>query len=278
MECFMSTTTNGHSSGTATKRNGLAFLAVILLMSAARTGDARPQFLAVLTSTYSANAPTLTTQSCANCHLSDSDFTRNPYGQAIEHEMDAEGTSDLTPTVLHKVESQTAPGATQTYLARITAGLVPWTVSVATPAPPTRVHHEEFPPSNMFHPIIVHFPIALFIAGLFLDLLGLFRGDRNLNAAGWYNLVLAAISALGALATGYASVLKMRVPLTGLIREHMLLAVAGTILMWVMVGLRVHRHEKINPALRMVYYVVAAVTCILISIAGHLGGTYVYGQ
>lgn len=192
--------------------------------------------------------------------------------------MTVEGTADLTPAVLHKIESQTAAGADQTFLQLILAGRKPWSPSAKSPAPKPSAHHEAFPPKNGFHPIIVHFPIALFMTGLFLDFLGLVRGNKSLHLAGWYNLVLAAVSALGALATGFFAIYLLGVPMIGLIRNHMLLGISGTILMWGMAALRVHRHEKISVPLRALYYILAALTCVIIAYAGHLGGSYVYGE
>ena len=43
--------------------------------------------------------------------------------------------------------------------------------------------------------VLVHFPIALFIAGFAFDLLGRWRRDRNLENAAYYNL-LAAVATL----------------------------------------------------------------------------------
>jgi uncharacterized membrane protein len=48
--------------------------------------------------------------------------------------------------------------------------------------------------------------------------------------------------------------------------------------MWIMVAMRVHRHEKMQIPLRVVYYALALAAFLIISYTGHLGGAFVYGE
>ena len=52
------------------------------------------------------------------------------------------------------------------------------------------------------HPVIVHFPIALFIASAVFDILAKWRKEPILAAVGYFNLVGAAITVPLAIATG----------------------------------------------------------------------------
>ena len=52
------------------------------------------------------------------------------------------------------------------------------------------------------HPVIVHFPIALFIASAVFDILAIWRKQPILATVGYFNLVGAAISIPFAIATG----------------------------------------------------------------------------
>lgn len=52
------------------------------------------------------------------------------------------------------------------------------------------------------HVVLVHFPIALFVAGVIFDLLASWRHSRGLVIAAYYNLTAAALSALPAAETG----------------------------------------------------------------------------
>ena len=52
------------------------------------------------------------------------------------------------------------------------------------------------------HVVLIHFPIALFIAGVAFDLMAQWTKQRGLQAAAYYNLLVAALSTLPVLATG----------------------------------------------------------------------------
>src|SRR6266576_832215 len=52
------------------------------------------------------------------------------------------------------------------------------------------------------HPVIVHFPIALFVASAVFDILAKWRKEPILAAVGYFNLVGAAITVPLAIATG----------------------------------------------------------------------------
>lgn len=57
--------------------------------------------------------------------------------------------------------------------------------------------------SNLIHPIVVHFPIALIIVGFFTDVLYLFiKKEYSLSRTGLYLMVLGALSAVVAWTTG----------------------------------------------------------------------------
>jgi len=52
------------------------------------------------------------------------------------------------------------------------------------------------------HVVLIHFPIALFVAGVAFDLLAVWRHSRGLATAVYCNLTAAAISAVPAALTG----------------------------------------------------------------------------
>jgi uncharacterized membrane protein len=60
------------------------------------------------------------------------------------------------------------------------------------------------------HPIVVHFAIALFVIAVFLDFAGLVTRRPGLHAAAWVNLVLGAIAAVAAVATGVTAELLLK--------------------------------------------------------------------
>ena len=182
------------------------------------------------------------------------------------------GTTTITPTPAPTPSTSTGDEAAPAPLPSASPS-----TSGSSPAP-LKAPAEPLVPPNFFHSAVVHFPIALFLAGLFLDLLGFWKKNQTLLYAGWYNLVLAAISAVAASATGAIATIRMNIGLDTKIGVHMLMALIASFIMWGMVALRVHRHEEMNAPARLLYFVLAFAGLVLISWAGHLGGEYVmYG-
>jgi uncharacterized membrane protein len=262
-------------------------VAVASLMATTASAFSESEFLDLFAKKYSiADNSQLAEKSCGICHVSDEDFSMNPYGREIKKDMAAVGAKTLTEAILAKVEPLDSDGDGVPNLDEIRANTFPGDPKSGgkagvTPPPepsPEPKSAAPFPPKNGFHPAVVHFPIGLFIAGLALDSLGLLRRSRNLLFAGWYNLVLAAISGVAAAATGYLAMVLQKLPNSGLIKQHLVYAIASAVIMWLMVALRVHRHEKMNLPARAAYYLLAAAGLMLISYAGHLGGVFVYGE
>jgi len=52
------------------------------------------------------------------------------------------------------------------------------------------------------HPVIIHFPIALFIISVAFDLFAIWRRNPAMAKAAYYNLVAAALTAPVAIASG----------------------------------------------------------------------------
>ncbi len=225
-------------------------------------------------------------KSCGICHVSDSDFAFNPYGKDLRKSFTDMGSAEFDSAVLVSVEALDSDGdgspngeemAAKTFPGDPASGGAP-----GTTAPPASTTPEKkpkpFPPKNAYHPAIVHFPIALFIGGLILDFLGMVRKDKTLLAAGWYCIVMAAIASVGALISGAGAMTLLKLPYRGLIFNHITFAVGAAAIMWIMVALRVDRHEQMNVRMRVVYYLLALTCLTLISWAGHLGGVFVYGE
>ncbi|PYU27293.1 MAG: hypothetical protein DMG32_07695 [Acidobacteria bacterium] len=124
------------------------------------------------------------------------------------------------------------------------------------------------------HVVIIHFPIALFICGVAFDLVAVWRHNRALAVAAYYNLVAAAISALPAVATGLMAwqlQLGGKTP-RGNLRLHLALALLSSSAMWVVWHLHVRAQRKFQPALSTVRLAFEIATAVLIALTGHLGG------
>jgi uncharacterized membrane protein len=225
-------------------------------------------------------------KSCGICHVSDSDFAFNPFGKDLRKALTDSGTTDVDDALLVSIEGldSDADGtpngeeiAGKTFPGDPASGGVPGAAGTASTSVPEK-KTPPFPPKNAYHPAIVHFPIALFIGGLILDFLGMIRKDKTLLTAGWYCIVMAAIASVGALISGAGAMTLLKLPYRGLIFNHITLAAGSAAIMWIMVALRVDRHEQMNVRMRVVYYLLAITCLTMISWAGHLGGVFVYGE
>jgi len=123
------------------------------------------------------------------------------------------------------------------------------------------------------HVVLIHFPIALFIAAVAFDLIAHFTKRRGLADAAYYNLLVAAISTLPVLATG---LLAWQFQLEGqkvkgILLLHLVLACVSTVMIWLVwwVHFRARRRTVFLPAYRLAVEFVAVG---LVALTGHLGG------
>jgi len=123
------------------------------------------------------------------------------------------------------------------------------------------------------HPVIIHFPIALFIISVAFDLLSIWRSNPAMAKAAYYNLLAAALTAPMAIATGLAAWQWQLegAKLKGNLLLHLLFALAASGMIWFLCGLR-FRQRQSQRAPGIFYIFLALATVLLIAIAGHLGG------
>jgi uncharacterized membrane protein len=124
------------------------------------------------------------------------------------------------------------------------------------------------------HVVLIHFPIALFLAGVALDVAASLTRRKDLAAAAYYNLVFAALSALPAAATGLLAwrwELEGR-RLKGILLFHLLSGSASALLMfvtwWIHRTARRHADDRL-PAFRWPLELLAV---LIVGLTGHLGG------
>lgn len=123
------------------------------------------------------------------------------------------------------------------------------------------------------HPVIVHFPIALFIASAIFEALALWRKQPAFASVAYYNLLGAALSIPFTVATGLAAwQLQFEgAPLKGNLRLHLVFAVTTATIILVLFWKR-FRLRKNNQSPRIGYFALMAVALITITLTGHLGG------
>jgi len=123
------------------------------------------------------------------------------------------------------------------------------------------------------HIALVHFPIALFIAGVAFDLIAQRTKRRGLSNAAYYNVLLAAISTVPVVATGILAwqLALEGQKLKGILLLHLVLALVSTAMIWLVwwVHFRVRRRGQGLPNYRIPLELLGVA---IISLTGHLGG------
>ena len=124
------------------------------------------------------------------------------------------------------------------------------------------------------HVVLVHFPIALFLAGVLCDVLAHWGGKRALKSVAEFNLWAAAITVVPVVATGLAAwqwqLEGQR--LKGVLRMHLVFGSGSAVLLWLVVWLRSLQWKKAEsslPALQALFELAAVLT---IGLTAHLGG------
>jgi uncharacterized membrane protein len=124
------------------------------------------------------------------------------------------------------------------------------------------------------HVVLVHFPIALFIAAVAFDVLARWTRNQALASAAYFNLLLAAISCVPVVATGLVAwrwALEGQA-LKGILLMHLVLGCASTALIWLVCWM--HWRMRWNPAPKWQPYrwPIEAVAVLVVGLTGHLGG------
>ncbi len=124
------------------------------------------------------------------------------------------------------------------------------------------------------HVALIHFPIALFLAGVALDFAASWTRRRDLAMAAYCNLSLAAVSALPAAATGLLAwrwELEGR-RLKGVLLLHLLSGCASLLLMLVVWWIHVRAQPRLQDGLPACRWLVEVPAAMLVTLTGHLGG------
>lgn len=123
------------------------------------------------------------------------------------------------------------------------------------------------------HVVLVHFPIALFVTGVVLAWAGRWTRREALSEAGYYNLLIAAVSTLPVVATGLlAWQLQLEGErLKGILLLHLVLGCLSSGLICAVWWLHFRARR---PGARLPRYlaIIETVGLIAVGTTGHLGG------
>ena len=123
------------------------------------------------------------------------------------------------------------------------------------------------------HVVLIHFPIALFLAAVAFDFIAQWTKRPALAESAYYNLLVAAISTLPVLATG---ILAWQFQLEGqklkgVLLLHLVLACVSSGMIWLawLVHFRARRRAEVLPNYRLAFEFLGVA---LVALTGHLGG------
>jgi len=124
------------------------------------------------------------------------------------------------------------------------------------------------------HVVLIHFPLALFVAAVAFDFLAQWTRNQALASAACFNLLIAALSTVPSIATGFAAwqwALEGET-LRGILLLHLVLGCGSAALIWLVSW--IHWRARRRPAARLPNYrlPIEMVGVLLVALTGHLGG------
>ena len=124
------------------------------------------------------------------------------------------------------------------------------------------------------HVVLIHFPIALFIAGVAFDFAANWTRNATLAATAYYNLIVAAVFSLPVVATG---ILAWRWQLEGqrlhgVLLMHLVLGIASSALIWIVFWIHFRARRNPERSLSLYRLPVELLAVVVIAATAHLGG------
>jgi len=124
------------------------------------------------------------------------------------------------------------------------------------------------------HVVLIHFPIALFLAGAAFDFASHWTKQQSLATAAYCNFLVAAVASVPTMITG---LLAWRWQLEGqrlkgTLLLHLIFGFASGALTCVVWLIRWSARRSQNEKLRLFCLAMEALTAALLAITGHLGG------
>lgn len=134
--------------------------------------------------------------------------------------------------------------------------------------------------TSHFHPMIVHFPVALIITGFLIDVISLFfnKNEPCLSKAGFYLMILGTLGAVAGYLTGEFFTSEMTGSAGELKERH---AIFAKITMFVMIAASLFRiylvwKKKENSNLKWLVFVLFFIATVAVGYTGFLGGSLVF--
>ncbi len=272
-------------------RTVITFGAVAVLAGVASAKEQFPgQFAKIYPTVKSGGTVDSAAQACTLCHVEAGPPKLNPYGASVRVALDKANSKSLTPEVLKSIEELDSDGDGFSNIEEINNDTLPGDPKshpAGKPsAPAKKVDPSESKEPSPFdvvgaikashaqHPIIVHFPIGLFITSLLFDILGRLKKSSALNMAAYYNVVFAAITAAFSVISGVVCwQWKLHgSPLDGNLKLHLILGIVTTILLLILWAVRKGQIKKPDIPVTTGYLILAIIAAAVMALTGHVGG------
>jgi uncharacterized membrane protein len=133
--------------------------------------------------------------------------------------------------------------------------------------------------TSHFHPMLVHFPIALVLFGFIFDAISLFfKKEPCLSKSGFYLLLVGTLSGIAAWLSGILFTSDLSGAAGEIKETHELLALLTVITLVITSALRIYLKvkNKENSNAKWLAFILYAVATLLVSATGFFGGTLVY--
>ena len=124
------------------------------------------------------------------------------------------------------------------------------------------------------HVVLIHFPIALFLTAVAFDYLAQWRKNQTLAAAAYFNLLLAAISTVPVVASGFAAwqwALEGQ-KLKGILLMHLTLGCISSVLIWLTFWIHQRVRRFPERSLPKYHLPIEALAVSIVGLTGYLGG------
>lgn len=272
----------------------LAPAAVMAAACAAAACCAKPNFPSVLERAYSAVPNSaLARARCLACHAPPGPPSLNVFGAQVRTRLRAESSASLTVDTLHALAEQDADGDGALNGAELAAGTLPGDSSSRPSGATPRSKRSGSPvapreteaatgagfavPAHSFHPLIVHFPIGLFVFGALLEMAGARRRQEDLLWAGFLNRCAGALCGVPTVATGALAFWRTGYTLSpGLPPFHMVSGICAAILMLASAAAGIRLARAGRPRSGKLYWLLLGAALVAVLLAGHLGSLLVY--
>lgn len=248
------------------------------------------QMMAFRTALHLKESSRLFKAECMVCHTSPPEH--NAFGRDVKAALKASGQQLITLQLIKDMGSKDSDGDGWSNEEEIKQDFLPGDAK-SHPAgmPPGQDGHKKMMGANMdnpsggskspldqlvpkhsFHPLMVHFPIALFLFGAALEFFGWRKKHEVMRQAGWWAVLFGTLSTLLAVPTGLMVFLRSGFEWQGTALIHFILAVSATL---VMAGTVIWRRKAAHES--YAYFALLLLAVLLVGAAGHFGGQLVYG-